>query len=198
MPRRNTVRNSQENTFYHVYNRAINRALFKDGQDYNYFLKLIKQLMGESQDVGSPSKKQPNLSSQLELNAYCLMKSHFHFLFYQVSTEGIELFMRSLMIRYTVYYNKKYKHEGTLFPGKYRAKMITEDSYLYHILRYILLNPTEWKTWNYSSLGNYTEGKQDNWLKTKRITELYSGKEQLTTFLQDYEVYRFEKDTLQQ
>jgi hypothetical protein len=40
-----------------------------------------------------------------------------------------------------MFYNKKYKHSGTIFQGKYKSKHVNEDEYLNYLLEYIHLNP---------------------------------------------------------
>ncbi|OHA16717.1 MAG: hypothetical protein A3C79_00025 [Candidatus Taylorbacteria bacterium RIFCSPHIGHO2_02_FULL_45_28] len=40
-----------------------------------------------------------------------------------------------------MYYNIKYKHSGTIFQGKYKAKSVMDEEYLRILINYIHLNP---------------------------------------------------------
>lgn len=68
--------------------------------------------------------------------------------------------------------------------------MITEDSYLHHITRYIHMNPKNYLEWQYSSLPYFVGSKGAEWLHPDRILELFSDKEDYLTFLKDYEEQR--------
>ncbi len=39
-----------------------------------------------------------------------------------------------------MYFNQKYKRSGSLFQGKFKAKIVDSDSYLRHILAYVNFN----------------------------------------------------------
>lgn len=46
MPARNTVKIDVEESFYHVYNRGVEkRTIFQDEQDYKVFLKYLKDYL---------------------------------------------------------------------------------------------------------------------------------------------------------
>lgn len=44
-----------------------------------------------------------------------------------------------------MYYNTRYKRTGNLFNKPFRAKHITDDTYLQHVVGYVHLNPAERK-----------------------------------------------------
>lgn len=85
-------------------------------------------------------------------------------------------FMQSLATRYSMYFNRKYDRVGSLFQGIYKASMITKDSYLLHLSRYIHLNPSEY-TSNlisaYSSYSEYLGIRKTAWIKPKIILDFF-------------------------
>ena len=49
--------------------------------------------------------------------------------------------MQGLQLRYTGYFNRKYKKVGHLFQGRYKAILCDRDAYLLELVRYLHLNP---------------------------------------------------------
>ena len=79
MPSRNVYKIYLENSYYHVYNRGVNkRVIFQDNQDYVTFLNLLKRYLLNNQPKDRFGRTYLNLSGRLELLAYCLMPNHFH------------------------------------------------------------------------------------------------------------------------
>jgi putative transposase len=81
--------------------------------------------------------------------------------------------MKSLGTSYTMYFNKKYEREGHLFQGRYKAVRINNDSYLFHITRYVHLNPINFSEYKYSSYQAYLGNKIFPYLKANMILELF-------------------------
>ena len=71
------------------------------------------------------------------------MPNHFHILMTPVVENGISIFMRKIMTGYAMYFNKKYERTGTLFEGKFKARLVDDDVYLKYLFAYIHLNPTK-------------------------------------------------------
>jgi putative transposase len=69
------------------------------------------------------------------------MPNHFHIGIIQREEAGIEKFMHRVCTAYGMYYNKKYKHSGTIFQGAYKSKHVNSDEYLRYLIEYIHLNP---------------------------------------------------------
>jgi putative transposase len=95
-----------------------------------------------------------------------------------------------------MYFNKKYKRVGGLFQDAYKARYIDSDEYLQHISRYIHLNPTEWTTWDFSSLDYYKGNKVSSWINHRRILELFRDSEEYLSFLADYVDYKRSLDEI--
>ncbi len=176
MPARNTVKEFVEQSYYHVYNRGVEkRIIFLDEQDYTVFLGLLKKyLIGENHNKNNRHAFTP-LTSAVSLLSYCLMPNHFHLLLYQYEATGITQLMRRVNTGYVMYFNEKYNREGRLFQGTYKAAQINADAYLHHISRYIHLNPDDYLHWPYSSLPYYAGEREAAWLNTAPILDLFEN-----------------------
>lgn len=193
MPSRNLLKISIDNGYYHIYNRGVEkRIIFQDDQDYKVFLNYLKEYLSPQPKLedrlehftlkglsfqGIPHLPK-NYFEKIELLVYCLMPNHFHFIVKQVNKGFMELFMRSLATRYTIYFNKKYERVGHLYQSTYKASIITNDSYLLHLSRYIHLNPSEY-TNNlasaYSSYGDYIGLRKTKWINTNEILAFFNN-----------------------
>ncbi len=139
--------------YYHIYNRGNSKQeIFHDQQDYIYFTELLSHLNTEQRVVIRELKESLDKGEMIvSIGAYCLMPNHFHILITQEKEGGISKFMQKISTAYVMYYNKKYKHTGGLFEGKFKSRYAGEDTYLKYLFSYIHLNPlklidSEWKT----------------------------------------------------
>lgn len=199
MPSRNIVKEYSPNSYYHVYNRGVNkRLIFKDETDYAVFLNLLKRYLGgEAGEVRRNGYVYPSHMDQIQLLAFCLMSSHFHLLIYQMDDDkAIAKFMQSLCTAYTMYFNRRYKRVGRLFQGTFKASRVSQDEYLLHISRYIHLNPKNYQNYEWSSFPYYLGSKKAHWVKPSKILALFSGAEDYRKFLADYEDYRESLDKI--
>jgi REP element-mobilizing transposase RayT len=152
--------------FYHIYNRANgDELLFKDDDNYQFFLEKFKMYVSPFVDVFS----------------YCLMPNHFHFLVRVKTEEQIFLdfpglnsnqiplkiskqFSR-LFSSYTQSFNKSFNRRGSLFMKPFKRVLVKDDKYLRKLVHYIHYNPIEagltsslvdWKYSSYNSIiGNF-------------------------------------------
>lgn len=190
MPGRNINKLYLEHSFYHVYSRGVNKDLiFKDDEDYTVFLNLFKRYLSDIPRKDFKGREYPWMQKQVELLAFCLMPNHIHLLIYQIEQDGLTNLLKSILTTYGMYFNKKYKRVGPLFQSRFRASMITSDSYLQHISRYIHLNPKHYKEWEYySSLPYYLGIKSAEWCKPQKIMELFDDSSSVyEKFVADYE-----------
>ena len=190
MPARNSIKIQLPNTFYHVYNRGVEkRKIFLDQQDYSVFLSYLKtylepknkeglskiflspQSSWKEKDRADKELRLKNYFGQLELVCYALMPNHFHFLVRQINP-SLNLFMNSLGTRYSMYFNKKYKRNGVLFQDVYKAVTVQSEAQLLHLSRYIHLNP-KLQTLP-SSLPDFIGERNTNWIKREHILEYFS------------------------
>lgn len=197
MPSRNTVKEYAPDNYYHVYNRGVEkRIIFLDDQDYKVFLGLLKKYLSGQNHNKNNRHPYKNLSAEVSLNAFCLMPNHFHLLLHQTTEQGIQQLMRRVLTGYVMYFNDRYKREGRLFQGTYKAAHISNDDYLQHISRYIHLNPKDYKNWTYSSLPYYRGDKTAKWLNTEPIIELFNSRQEYLEFIADYEPGKKELEAL--
>src|SRR5580765_1037556 len=146
MPRRNVLRTDAPERFYHVYARGHSKhRIFLDEHDYLFFLSLCERYLSSSEIKSSAGISYPNFYNKVDLAAFCLMPNHFHLLVYQHQQGALSDLMRSLMTSYSRYFNTKYKQSGALFESRYRSSLVSDDTYLEHISRYIHLNPKHWR-----------------------------------------------------
>lgn len=115
-----------QNAFYHVFNRGINKQdIFLSEQDYQFFIKKLKDL-----------KKKYDYS----IYAFCLMPNHFH-ISIQTRKTPISKIMASLLTSYSMYFNRTYKHFGSVFQNRFKSILIENDLYFLKLSQYIYLNP---------------------------------------------------------
>jgi putative transposase len=160
MPAKHVVKPFIAHTYYHLYNRGVEkRTIFQNEKDYAVLLSYLKTYLlpkneKELQSIlTSPittSKEKTeaikllrlnNFYNSIQLCSYCLMPNHFHFLIKQTDATAIDKFMNSLWTRYTMYFNKTYKRIGPLFQSLYKAVPIQTNDQLLYITRYIHRNP---------------------------------------------------------
>ncbi len=113
--------------YYHVYNRGVEkRDIFANEENYRFLLRRIEEYIQ---------------FYAVTLIAYCLMPTHYHMLLYSERDGAVGDFLRHLFNSYTQAFNLQQKRSGTLFAGRAKSRMIFENEYLFHITRYIHLNP---------------------------------------------------------
>jgi putative transposase len=179
MPAKFTVKQYVKGGIYHIYNRGIEkRTIFTDEKDYEVFLSYLEDALHPkipAKSKGSTHKIK-KFTKEIELLSFCLMPDHFHLLVKQLNDRGIDTFMQSILVRYTMYFNRKHKRSGTLFQGKYKAALVLNDPHVLHVSRYIHLNPLEFvenPARAYSSYANYLGYKETPWVKTTHILSYF-------------------------
>lgn len=152
------------------------------------FLRFIKEhlLPPDHQDLVilqgfNPRRNIINCFGQVELIAYCLMPNHFHLFIRQIKKGGVSEFMQALATNYSMYFNHKYKREGPLFQGTYKAVLVDDDSYFMWITKYIHQNPQEilarvkplqkLEEYSFSSYPDYLGLRKTEWVKPGVVLE---------------------------
>ena len=193
MPVKNVLKEYRADSYYHIYNRGVNKAkIFKNSIDHKTFLQFLKiylslrdkiTLQNSIETVNNWQERDKivrllrlnNFAEEIDLLAYCLMPNHFHLLVKQKSTTAIQSFMRSLLSKYSMYFNITHSRSGPLFEGRYKAVLVKSEEQLVHLSRYIHLNPKEKAiTWKFSSLSNYLGQINQTWVKPAEILSLFS------------------------
>lgn len=183
MPARNVTKIYVEDSYYHVYNRGVSgQEIFRDDKDYEVFLGLLKRYLDLTSTKKLNRVNYPSFAGDVSLMAYCLMPNHFHLLLHQQSKDGMKGLLKCVSTSYSMYFNKKYQRIGAVFQQRYRAVRMTDQAQFAHISRYIHLNPKQYDTWLWSSLGYYLGDKHSTWLHTDRLPEVGDYR----AFLEDY------------
>ncbi len=185
MPTRNSVKRYDSQSYYHIYNRGANKQnIFNEDEDREKFLSLFDRYLGEEEVVRGDGLPYEKYDAQIV--AYCLMSNHFHLLAFQEDDpEAITKLMRSISTAYSMYFNQKFKHSGSLFQGVYKASRIDSDAYLMHITRYIHMNPRSYLKYKWSSLPSYLGGDAPSWLSPDMVNDM--GSDEYLEFLAEYE-----------
>lgn len=186
---------NQANGIYHVFNRGVNKAvIFRNTADYAIYMGYLKDYLQpklesirEACASNLPAQiitykisklhRIKNYSGNIELMAFCLMPNHIHLLLRQDNSNGVAEFLKSLHTRYSMYFNHKYKREGTLFQSKYKSKLVQTDEYLVYVSKYIHANPiglcTRLEGYLWSSMAYYHKEKHPLWLHTGLVMKRY-------------------------
>ena len=136
-------------TFYHVYNRGVDkRKIFNNQQDVQRFLDCMDEFnttslagsLYENSFISEEWKAKRKLKRLVNIVAFCLNPNHFHFILEQVAENGISQFMKRLSGGYAWYFNNRYKRNGALFQGPFKAKIVDSNEYLLHLSAYVNLN----------------------------------------------------------
>ena len=124
MPR--LARKLGKSKVYHIILRGINRQLiFYDDEDRAVFLN---QLLITIEKY------------KYEVFAYCLMSNHVH-LVLKIQDDFLSKAIQSLAIRYSKYFNEKYKRSGHFFENRYKSKVVEDRKYFLDVCRYVHRNP---------------------------------------------------------
>jgi putative transposase len=146
---------------YHVYNRGAHKSkIFTSSPDYERMLLLLylcnSSLPLNLRDVlsnnkgrsfadifMSPGLRGEDSSRLVDILAYCLMPNHYHLVVRQRTDQGISTFIKKIGTAYSMYFNTKYEHSGTLFQGRFKSSHIDTEAYFRYIFAYVHLNPLE-------------------------------------------------------
>ena len=139
-------------SYYHIYNRGAHKALvFRDRQDYIRMIKLLYIANNTEQFLFQNIKQDTFFSTDrkstlVNIIAYCLMPNHIHIAIKTNSNDkkdsSIFKFMLKLCTAYSMYFNYKYDHQGTIWQGPYKRKISFEDIMdMKRLVNYIHLNP---------------------------------------------------------
>lgn len=169
----------EEGYYYHIFTKSIAgfkvfmsrgeySRMFNTAQYYqtnNIRIPLSRFIrLKEVQKIGHENNfllMKNNGIKLVEIAAYCFMPTHVHFILKQLMKDGIANFMRLVLNSYTRYFNIKHKRKGPLWQGRFKNVLIESDEQLYHLTRYIHLNPVtagivnKPEQWHYSSYFEY-------------------------------------------
>jgi putative transposase len=128
------------------------RQIFQGADDYTAFLKWLREAAK---------------LFKVAIHAYVLMPEHLHLLVSPSDQTGLARMMQWIGRQYVPYFNRKYKREGTLWKGRYKATVVDPDRYFMVCSRYIELNPVrngmvaDPSEYHWSSFAHHIGAKQD-------------------------------------
>ena len=126
MPRR--VRVDVEGGLYHVYNRVgQGQRPFSDDVEAATFFDLLREV-----------KKRDGLV----VFAWCLLPNHYH-LAVRARSVPLGRTMRAIQHRYALGFNRRRGVLGPVWQGRYKAKLVEDQSYFDQLMAYIHLNPVK-------------------------------------------------------
>jgi len=130
-------------------------TIFRRSEDYQRFLHLVSRVIE---------------SCSLTVHAYALMTTHFHLVVTPDDTSSIPRAMQQIGVRYVRYYNRTYGRIGTLWNGRYCAKILDDEQYCLTCLRYVDCNPVRARLtatpdlYEWSSYRAHAYGESPDWL----------------------------------
>lgn len=142
---------------FHIINRGNNRqVVFKEQEDFLYFLKLLKRY-----------KKELNF----KFYHFCLMPNHIHLMIEPTIEGSLSKIILKLTLAYTRYFNSKYKGVGHVWQGRYKSSLIDRGNYFVWCGIYNELNPVRAglvekpEEWRWSSFRFYAFGKANSLIR---------------------------------
>ena len=178
MPR--IARQFSQSDVYHIIIRGNDKQnIFYDDDDRFLFKDRLKE-----------SKEK----FKYQIYSYCLMSNHVHLLI-RVNKEFLSKVMQSLVMRYSIYFNKKYNRVGHVFQDRYFSKKVEEPNYFLTVCKYIHRNPEKAgieKTENYY-WSSYREYMHKEKIINKKIIMYYFNND-----LREFEKYMLNNDDIEQ
>lgn len=115
-----------ENGVYHVTQRATDdEVFFVTPFDYFAFSQLL----------GLAAKR-----AEWKLHGFCLMTNHVHLLI-QTPKPTLARGMQFLLATYVEEFNRRHGRRGTLVQGRFKSKLVEDESHYLECLRYFAFNP---------------------------------------------------------
>jgi len=151
-----TIRSFIPGVSVHVVQRGNNRmTVFQKPADFATFLVILRHAAGHF---------------PLAVHGFALMTTHVHLMVTPDEPNAIPKMMQAIGLKYVRYYNRSYERTGTLWNGRYRAKIIDDAAYSLTCLRYVDRNPVNAKIvatpeeYRWSSYLANGFGEWPNWL----------------------------------
>jgi len=124
MPRRPRV--LIEGALYHVYNRsARDLPVFEEEKNAHRFVELLRVIAKRD---------------GWTVFAFCLMPNHFHIAL-RSGAPPIARGIGRLQAQFSQNWNRRTRSRGPVWQGRYKAKIVEDEGYLYQLIAYVNLNP---------------------------------------------------------
>lgn len=141
----------------HEFKRMLETVLYYQNKDLPINFSKFARFNDLAEIIAAFNKSE----KLVQIIAYSLMPTHFHFILKQLTKNGISIFMRKVLDSYTRYFNIKHNRKGPLWEGKFKSVLMENDEQLLHLTRYIHLNPVtsglckKPEQWQFSSYNEY-------------------------------------------
>lgn len=115
------------NSPVHIVQRGHSKApVFFEDSDFKAYLNWLRE--------GASRYK-------VDIHAFVLMTNHVHMLLSSPAPTNISRMMQLLGRYYSPYINKKHNRSGSIWEGRFKSSLVSDDQYLLTCMRYIELNP---------------------------------------------------------
>ncbi len=132
---------------------AFGAPIFRDESDYWRFIRLLYLCNDQFQDHNVVKLEKtlkmferpqhwPPHEPLVDVVAWVAMPNHFHLLLQERTEGGVGKFMQRLCSSVTNGFNHKYQNSGTIFQGKYKPVLVTNEIHLHHLVPYIVSKNT--------------------------------------------------------
>jgi putative transposase len=159
MPR--TPRDFVPGVSVHLMQRGLNRmVVFHDAADHMSFLAKLHHSL---------------CHHDVEPHGFALMDNHFHLIVTPGERLAIPRLMKEVATRYANYYNRRYARIGSPWNGRYKPKVIGDETYWLTCLMYVEQNPVRAKItatpdeYRWSSYAVHAWGQGPPWLVPHRV-----------------------------
>lgn len=159
---------------YHVINRANGRLkIFNKDTDYQLFEELLQKVQEET---------------SMRILAYTIMPNHWHIVLQPRNDGDLGIFMHRLTNAHTRHFrvNTHTIGYGHLYQGRYKSFLVSDDSYLLTLIKYVERNPVRAKMtkkcedWRWGSAWRRIKGT---------LSQLKLLSESPTPLPQDYQLW---------
>ncbi|OGG94175.1 hypothetical protein A2609_00125 [Candidatus Kaiserbacteria bacterium RIFOXYD1_FULL_47_14] len=139
---------TEDMELYHVLNRGVDkRNIYLDDNDRLRFIHDLYEFNSTCpaeypyRTIRSGDFVSPHLREKIvDIHGWALMDNHYHLLLSELIEGGLTLFLRKLNIGYAKFFNERYGRSGTLFQGRTKKILITQEAHFLYILHYLHLN----------------------------------------------------------
>ncbi len=164
---------------YHILNKSIaGYEIFTSEREFVYMIRLIRffsinesfpkfsRFVLEAESKGKSveqllKERENENGTNVDIIAYSIMPTHFHFILRQLKDDSISDLMGSVSGSYALNFNKDHNRKGRLWEDKFKNVPVISDEQLLHLTRYLHLNATTAglvnnpEDWKYSSYYEY-------------------------------------------
>lgn len=113
---------------YHIYTRGNNKStIYKNPLDKKVLYGIIRKTLR---------------SNKSDLLYFVFMDNHYHFLI-KANDDQLSKAMQSINLKYSKYYNQRYKRVGALYESRFKSKPVNDRRYIMQLIHYMAHNPVK-------------------------------------------------------